>query len=75
MRGSDFLIKFGLSLYIVICSEEMVEALAEGHDLCIGGDCFEMLLQTSAVTKVIPYVKVVTEKIVDFRLLTLIVLC
>lgn len=38
----------------------MVEALAEGHDLCIGGDCFEMLLQTSAVVKVIPYVKVVT---------------
>lgn len=43
---------------IVTYSEEMVEALAEGHDLCIGGDCFEMLLQTSAVTKVIPYVKV-----------------
>ncbi|XP_071710004.1 probable manganese-transporting ATPase PDR2 [Rutidosis leptorrhynchoides] len=43
---------------IVSYSEEMVEALAEGHDLCIGGDCFEMLLQTSAVAKVIPYVKV-----------------
>lgn len=39
-------------------SEEEVEALAEDHDLCIGGDCFEMLLQTSAVVKVIPYVKV-----------------
>nr|XP_043614815.1 probable manganese-transporting ATPase PDR2 [Erigeron canadensis]XP_043614816.1 probable manganese-transporting ATPase PDR2 [Erigeron canadensis] len=43
---------------IVSYSEEMVEALADGHDLCIGGDCFEMLLQTSAVEKVIPYVKV-----------------
>ncbi|KAK1433701.1 hypothetical protein QVD17_10616 [Tagetes erecta] len=43
---------------IVTYSEEMVEALAEGHDLCIGGDCFEMLLQTSAVSNVIPYVKV-----------------
>ncbi|KAF5792044.1 putative P-type Na(+) transporter [Helianthus annuus] len=43
---------------IVTYSEEMVEALAEGHDLCIGGDCFEMLLQTSAVVSVIPYVKV-----------------
>ncbi|KAI3726103.1 hypothetical protein L1987_65900 [Smallanthus sonchifolius] len=43
---------------IVSYSEEMVEALAEGHDLCIGGDCFEMLLQTSAVANVIPYVKV-----------------
>lgn len=39
-------------------SEEEVEALAEDHDLCVGGDCFEMLLQTSAVVKVIPYVKV-----------------
>ncbi|KAJ9562227.1 hypothetical protein OSB04_007387 [Centaurea solstitialis] len=39
-------------------SEDEVEALAEDHDLCIGGDCFEMLLQTSAVVKVIPFVKV-----------------
>lgn len=43
---------------IVSYSEEEVEALSEDRDLCIGGDCFEMLLQTSAVLKVIPYVKV-----------------
>ncbi|KAI3500757.1 hypothetical protein L1887_36582 [Cichorium endivia] len=43
---------------VVRYSEEEVEALAEDHDLCIGGDCFEMLLQTSAVVKVIPFVKV-----------------
>ncbi|GJZ63189.1 probable manganese-transporting ATPase PDR2 [Tanacetum coccineum] len=42
---------------IVTYSEEMVEALAEGHDLCIGGDCFEMLMQTCAFVKVIPFVK------------------
>lgn len=35
-----------------------VEALAETHDLCIGGDCIEMLQNTSAVVRVIPYVKV-----------------
>lgn len=35
-----------------------VEALSETHDLCVGGDCVEMLQQTSAVHKVIPYVKV-----------------
>ncbi|XP_009354068.2 probable manganese-transporting ATPase PDR2 isoform X1 [Pyrus x bretschneideri] len=39
-------------------NENEVEALSETHDLCIGGDCFEMLLQTSAVIRVIPYVKV-----------------
>ncbi|KAI3502428.1 hypothetical protein L1887_30497 [Cichorium endivia] len=37
--------------------EEDVGALAEDQDLCIGGDYFEILLQTSAVVKVIPYVK------------------
>ncbi|GJX27958.1 hypothetical protein Tco_0236037, partial [Tanacetum coccineum] len=42
---------------IVTYSEEMVEALAKGHDLCIGGDCFEMLMQTCAFVKVIPFVK------------------
>ncbi|GJX14315.1 retrotransposon protein, putative, unclassified [Tanacetum coccineum] len=42
---------------IMTYSEEMVEALAEGHDLCIGGDCFEMLMQTCAFVKVIPFVK------------------
>ncbi|PPD94481.1 hypothetical protein GOBAR_DD08496 [Gossypium barbadense] len=39
-------------------SENEVEALSETHDLCIGGDCFEMLQQTSAVLRVIPFVKV-----------------
>ncbi|KAH9781723.1 putative manganese-transporting ATPase PDR2 [Citrus sinensis] len=39
-------------------SEKEVEGLTDAHDLCIGGDCFEMLQQTSAVLRVIPYVKV-----------------
>ncbi|XP_059275679.1 probable manganese-transporting ATPase PDR2 isoform X1 [Lycium ferocissimum] len=39
-------------------SENEVGALSEAYDLCIGGDCFEMLQQTSAVPKVVPYVKV-----------------
>ncbi|KAJ6927009.1 manganese-transporting ATPase PDR2 [Populus alba x Populus x berolinensis] len=34
------------------------EELSETHDLCIGGDCIDMLQQSSAVLKVIPYVKV-----------------
>eukprot|EP00262_Sarcandra_glabra_P012435 TRINITY_DN3203_c0_g1_i1.p1 TRINITY_DN3203_c0_g1~~TRINITY_DN3203_c0_g1_i1.p1 ORF type:complete len:567 (+),score=93.07 TRINITY_DN3203_c0_g1_i1:61-1701(+) len=38
--------------------ENEVENLSDSHDLCIGGDCFEMLQQTAAVFKVIPYVKV-----------------
>ncbi|CAH9120912.1 unnamed protein product [Cuscuta epithymum] len=42
----------------VSCSENEVEALSETFDLCIGGDCVEMLHQTSATLKVIPYVKV-----------------
>ncbi|KAK9170624.1 hypothetical protein Syun_002764 [Stephania yunnanensis] len=37
---------------------EEVETLSDTHDLCIGGDCFEMLQQTSAVLQVIPYAKV-----------------
>ncbi|KAK9288503.1 hypothetical protein L1049_016962 [Liquidambar formosana] len=42
-----------------ICySENEVSALSESHDLCIGGDCIELLQQTSAVLQVIPYVKV-----------------
>ncbi|KAK3018805.1 hypothetical protein RJ639_005043 [Escallonia herrerae] len=40
-----------------------VEALSESHDLCIGGDCVEMLQQTDAVLKVIPYVKVVFARV------------
>lgn len=43
----------------VIDSGKDVEDLSEAHDLCIGGDCIEMLQQTSDVCKVIPYVKVV----------------
>ncbi|XP_028078830.1 probable manganese-transporting ATPase PDR2 isoform X2 [Camellia sinensis] len=43
---------------IIGYSEKDVETLSETHDLCIGGDCFEMLQRTSAVFKVIPYVKV-----------------
>ncbi|XWS58942.1 hypothetical protein CRYUN_Cryun08bG0077600 [Craigia yunnanensis] len=42
-----------------ICySEKEVEALSKTHDLCIGGDCIEMLQQTSAILRVIPFVKV-----------------
>ncbi|KAI9114351.1 hypothetical protein K1719_014579 [Acacia pycnantha] len=39
-------------------SVKEVESLSETHDLCIGGDCIEMLQQTSATLLVIPYVKV-----------------
>lgn len=39
-------------------SENQVESLSDSHDLCIGGDCFEMLLRTGTVLQVIPYVKV-----------------
>ncbi|KAK8457839.1 hypothetical protein SEVIR_3G255000v4 [Setaria viridis] len=35
-----------------------VAVLSESHDLCINGDCFEMLQSTEAVLQVIPYVKV-----------------
>ncbi|CAN6346903.1 unnamed protein product [Urochloa humidicola] len=35
-----------------------VAELSESHDLCINGDCFEMLQSTEAVLQVIPYVKV-----------------
>ncbi|CAI0461155.1 unnamed protein product [Linum tenue] len=43
---------------VVPYSDKDVEALSETHDLCIGGDCIEMLQQSSAVLLVIPYVKV-----------------
>lgn len=43
---------------IVSYRENEVDTLSETHDLCIGGDSVEMLQQTSAVLKVIPYVKV-----------------
>ncbi|XP_009763607.1 probable manganese-transporting ATPase PDR2 [Nicotiana sylvestris] len=46
---------------IVSYSENEVEALSEAYDLCIGGDCIEMLQQTSAVPKVVPYVKVLAR--------------
>ncbi|KAL3655459.1 putative manganese-transporting ATPase pdr2 [Castilleja foliolosa] len=42
----------------IIYRKDEVEALSESHDLCIGGDCLEMLQQTSSTLKVIPYVKV-----------------
>ena len=51
----------GITYLNVIYSEKDVEALAEAHDLCVGGDCIAMLQQTSAVIKVIPYVKVVID--------------
>ncbi|KAJ6697578.1 hypothetical protein OIU85_003904 [Salix viminalis] len=38
--------------------DKEAEELSETHDLCVGGDCFEMLQQSSAVVGVIPYVKV-----------------
>ncbi|XP_010245696.1 PREDICTED: probable manganese-transporting ATPase PDR2 [Nelumbo nucifera] len=38
--------------------QEEVNTLSESYDLCIGGDCFEMLQKTSAVLKVFPYIKV-----------------
>ncbi|KAL0388189.1 UNVERIFIED_CONTAM: putative manganese-transporting ATPase PDR2, partial [Sesamum radiatum] len=44
--------------YTTSYRENEVEALSEAHDLCIGGDCMEMLQQTSSALKVIPYVKV-----------------
>ncbi|XP_042388358.1 probable manganese-transporting ATPase PDR2 [Zingiber officinale] len=39
-------------------SEKEVEQLSDSRDLCIGGDCFEMLQRSEAVFNVIPYVKV-----------------
>lgn len=39
-------------------SDEEVDVLSDTRDLCIGGDCFEMLQRTGAVLQVIPYVKV-----------------
>ena len=39
-----------------------MESLSESHELCVGGDCFEMLQRTEAVLQVIPYVKVRTYR-------------
>uniref|UniRef100_A0A0E0L2C5 Cation-transporting ATPase n=2 Tax=Oryza punctata TaxID=4537 RepID=A0A0E0L2C5_ORYPU len=39
-------------------SAEEVAVVSESHDLCISGDCFDMLQRTDAVIQVIPYVKV-----------------
>lgn len=52
-----------LSCFNVFCfypfeSENEVGDLSESYDLCIGGDCMEMLQQSSSTLKVIPYVKV-----------------
>lgn len=54
------MISFSLSAFCFPSRENEVETLSETHDLCVGGDCVEMLQQTSAVLKVIPYVKVET---------------
>lgn len=43
---------------VIRYSDNEVGALAETHDLCIGGDCIEMLQQSSSVLRVIPHVKV-----------------
>ncbi|KAF2308363.1 hypothetical protein GH714_000363 [Hevea brasiliensis] len=43
---------------IIHYNDKEVGALSETHDLCIGGDCIEMLQQSSAVLRVIPHVKV-----------------
>ncbi|XP_020534686.1 probable manganese-transporting ATPase PDR2 isoform X2 [Jatropha curcas] len=43
---------------IVPYNDKEVGTLSETHDLCIGGDCFEMLQESSAVLRVIPHVKV-----------------
>lgn len=43
---------------IIPFNAKEVEALSDTHDLCIGGDCFEMLQRTSAVLQVVPFVKV-----------------
>ncbi|XP_043724441.1 probable manganese-transporting ATPase PDR2 [Telopea speciosissima] len=43
---------------VITYSDKEVETLSDSYDLCIGGDCFEMLQQTNAVLQVIPYVKV-----------------
>ncbi|AQK85835.1 putative manganese-transporting ATPase PDR2 [Zea mays] len=43
---------------MLFCSAVEVAVLSESHDLCINGDCFEMLQSTEAVLQVIPYVKV-----------------
>jgi len=54
----SFLKQFRLIIFIIGFSEKEVESLSETHDLCIGGDCIEMLQQTSAHLVVIPHVKV-----------------
>ena len=43
---------------IIGFSEKEVESLSETHDLCVGGDCIEMLQQREAHLLVIPHVKV-----------------
>ena len=45
-------------MYMLFCSAVEVAVLSESHDLCINGDCFEMLQSTESVLQVIPYVKV-----------------
>jgi hypothetical protein len=52
---------YRLIIGILCFSGKEVEFLSETHDLCVGGDCFEMLQQTSAHLLVIPYVKVLID--------------
>ncbi|KAJ1440440.1 P-type ATPase [Sesbania bispinosa] len=49
---------YRLIIGIIGFSEKKVQSLAETHDLCVGGDCIEMLQQSSAHLLVIPHVKV-----------------
>jgi manganese-transporting P-type ATPase len=48
---------------MLFCSAVEVAVLSESHDLCINGDCFEMLQSTEAVLQVIPYVKVCVNRL------------
>ena len=48
---------------MLFCSAAEVAGLSESHDLCINGDCFEMLQSTEAVLQVIPYVKVCVNRL------------
>jgi hypothetical protein len=52
---------YRLIIGLLCFSGKEVEFLSETHDLCVGGDCFEMLQQTSAHLLVIPYVKVLID--------------
>lgn len=46
---------------------EEVEALSDSRDLCISGDCLEMLQRTGAALQVIPYVKVMIGVLIFYN--------